>query len=108
MNSLQQLQREFKRAYNKAKLMGKIPATDRPQYDFAIGQAYSFHGREGKLFWRRFQRRASGMYCESIGQPYTMDLDWETIWLFLLDNILPLLQALIRLLPIFIGSRDVR
>ena len=105
-SNLTQFHRVVTKAYKEAKASGKIPVADLPKYDKLMSVGYSVRNpRTGRLVfpWGLVRRRAARLYRRETGiRVRAWDIDWEAIYQWVLDNIIPILKILIMLLPFLI------
>lgn len=105
-SNLSQFHRVVVKAYKEAQAKGMIPKKDIPKYDKLMTVGYSVRNpRTGRLIfpWGLVRRRAARLYrCETGVRVKAWDIDWEAIYQWVLDNIVPILKILLMLLPFLI------
>lgn len=91
------------RAYTEAKAAGKIPVNDVPKYEKLMAVGYSVRNpRTGRLIfpWGLVRNRAARLYRRQTGvRVRAWEIDWEAIYQWVLDNIIPILKILLMILP---------
>ncbi len=101
----------IERAYRQEKSAGRIPAQDVSVYDQLIAcPAVVYNNQQGRAqlvhAHKQWRRRVYRMYQRSQGRPlrglFDFDFDWEEIWNWILENIVPILKLLLIVVPFFI------
>lgn len=116
-DNLKQFHAVVKKAYAQAKKLGDIPAVDVSVYDKLVAcpavvhpQAY---GNQRLGGWvrpvhahRDWRRRVKRMYARQqkgwSPLDWFQDIDWEAIWNWILENIVPILKLLLVIVPFII------
>lgn len=105
-SNLTQFHRVVVKAYEEAKATGRIPPADLPKYEKLMQAGYSVRDtRTGRLIfpWGLVRRRAARLYRRESGiRVRAWDIDWEAIYQWVLDNIIPILKILMMILPFLI------
>jgi len=92
------------RAYQQEKRAGRIPAQDVSVYDKLVAcPAVVYNDQQGQSqlvhAHRLWRRRVHRMYRRSHGGPlrdlFDFNFDWESIWNWILENIVPILKLLL-------------
>lgn len=104
-----------KKAYKQEKAAGRIPKKDLSVYDKliecpAVVNPQKYSGHHGG--WvrpvhahRDWRRRVKRMYAREKGWSpldWFRDIDWEAIWNWILENIVPILKLLLVIVPFII------
>lgn len=112
--NLKQFHTMVARAYKQAKSTGKIARNDISVYDKLITSpavVYSTNQRgwvRPVYAHRQWRRQVARMYYRSTGKPvrglFGLDrgINWEDIWTWILENIVPILRMLLMLVPFII------
>ncbi len=105
------------RAYNHEKRASRIPAQDVSIYDKlmacpSVVNPQSYNNRQGWVrpvyAHRSWRRRVYRMYQRSEGRPLTgifdfdWNFDWESIWNWIQENVIPILKMLLVIVPFII------
>lgn len=94
------------RAYAKQKKAGVVQGEEAQKLDklFALDQNDRCVDRAGRIlfFWRTFRRRVAIKYASQKGIPVRFQLDWETIFQWVLDNWELIIRTIIFLVPFLV------
>jgi len=105
-----------KEAYTQTKRRGLIPSAHLNTYDALIacpavvtprayGQQGGWAGRPLKAH-RLWRRRVARAWAKSQGRPllgfFDFDLDWQEMWDWILENIIPIMKMLLTIVPFII------
>ena len=111
MNNLEQFVSTVKKAYSQQRC--SLPENDLNIYDKLI-ECPAVVTHKGQGGWvgrpiqvhRQWRRRVAQAYAKSEGRPllgvFGFDLDWEAIWTWILENIVPILKMLLVIVPFII------
>lgn len=102
--NLTQFHKVIVKAYKKALKDGKIPAKEIAGFDKAIRSGRVKRDRKNRpvFVWRLFRLRAARLYSRAHKTKFEINLDWEEIYKWVLDNIIPLLKMLLMIIPFMI------
>lgn len=115
--NLAQFHKVVKRAYETEKNAGNIPAQDISVYDKLVACPAVVHPKTygRNTGWvrpvhahRHWRRRVASMYRRENGRGglftgwFDWDIDWEEIWNWILENIIPILKLLLVIVPFII------
>lgn len=103
LGNLQQFTEVMTRAYTTAKRQGRISAADISIYDQLLIPTMQGAHPEGwvqpkKVNHRKWRRRVARQYERMSGQVIPDDFSWESIWAWVVENIIPLLKMILPLL----------
>jgi len=104
-NNLVQFHTVVKRAYETKKRAGAIPPQDITLYDKLVECPAVVNSQ--KTGWdrpvyahRHWRRRVAVMYRREHGVfGFDWDIDWEEIWNWIMENIIPILKMLLVIVP---------
>lgn len=114
--NLKQFTDAVNKAYAEAKNAGKIPQQDISVYDkiaacppvvYPDGWGDSNVNMTGRAIHahKRWRRKAARAYHRQNGRPvggyFDIELNWDEIYNWLLENIIPILKMLIVIVPLF-------
>lgn len=107
-DNLRQFHAVVERAYIVSKKAGNIPALSIAAYDKLVTSptvALNL-GEWVRPIHRPWRRRVARLYYRSKGQPlrgfFEWDLDWEQIYMWILENIVPIVKLLLVIVPFVI------
>lgn len=109
-NNLAQFRDVVTRAYKQAKRNGRFNDKDIERIDkrLNLGPVYTMerNGHTRKIFVDRlWRRRVARMYWRQHGKPdrgWFEDVDWNAVYNWILENIVPITRILITLVPLLL------
>lgn len=92
------------KAYKEALRTGKIPAKEIAGYNKAVrcGRVKRDKKNRPIFVWRILRRRTARLYARTNKMGFELTLDWEEIYKWVLDNIVPILKMLLMVVPLLI------
>ena len=101
-----QFKEVMRRAYRAKKAKGDVKGDEAKKLDklFSLGPNQRVVARDGRVlfFWRTFRRRASYLYAKEKGLPWRVQLDWQSLYQWILDNWQLIVRTIIFLVPFII------
>lgn len=96
----------MRRAYKLQKKKGVMQGDQTKKLDklFSMGQNQRCVDRDGQVlfFWRAFRRRAARLYARQNGTRVVRQLDWNSLWSWILENWKLIIRAIFFLVPFII------
>lgn len=101
-----QFKEVMRRAYRHQQEKGVVKGEKKSKLDklFALDRDDRVVARDGRVlfFWRTFRRRASYQYARQKGLPWRIQLDWESLFQWIIDNWQLIVRTIIFLVPFVI------
>jgi hypothetical protein len=71
---------------------------------FALNQGQRCVARDGRVlfFWRTFRRRAAILYARQHGTRVRYQLDWNSLWAWILENWQTIIRVIFFLVPFIV------
>jgi hypothetical protein len=104
--NLDQFRDVMSRAYDHQNKSGVIQGEEKNKLDklFQLGPNQRVIARDGRVlfFWRTFRRRVAYQYARAHRLPVRAQLDWSSIWQWILDNWQTVIRTILFLVPFVI------
>jgi len=109
-NNLDQFIHVVKKAYAASKVAGTIPAGDISIYDQLVACPAVVYPSAGRgqsrpiYLHRQWRRQVIKLYRRQHRRfgGFLEDINWEEIWAWVLENIVPIIKLIIKYAPLFI------
>lgn len=111
--NLDQFVKTVRNAYQAAKQAGKIKEDQIEMYDALTACPAVVYPTNNNFGWvepiyahKQWRRKVATLYYKDQGRPlrgiFGWNVDWESVWNWILENIVPILKILIAIVPFLI------